>query len=78
MKQMHDLFGDVERFVATTDLSPAAKLKLQNIKTNPTLKLQLMVEFAITVDMMNHSSRLRTSLRVMARLFSVAMRESRH
>lgn len=30
MKQIHDLFGDIERFVATADLSPAAKLKLQN------------------------------------------------
>lgn len=38
MKQIHDLFSDVERFVAIADLSAAAKLKLQNIMTNPTLK----------------------------------------
>ena len=38
MKQIHDLFGDVESFVTTADLSPAAKLKLQNIMNNPTLK----------------------------------------
>ena len=50
MKQIHDLFGDVESFVTTADLSPAAKLKLQNIMNNPTLKPQLMVELAITVD----------------------------
>ena len=50
MKQIHDLFGDVERFVATADLSPAAKVKLQNIMNNPNQKSQLMVELAITVD----------------------------
>ena len=50
MKQIHDLFGDVESFVTTADLSPAAKLKLQNIMNNLTLKPQLMVELAITVD----------------------------
>ena len=50
MKQIQDLFGDVERFVATADLSPAAKLKLQNIINNPTQKSQLMVKLAITVD----------------------------
>ena len=51
MKQIHDIFGDVENFVTTAaDLSPAAKLKLQNIMNSPTLKPQLMVELAITVD----------------------------
>ena len=50
MKQIHDLFGDVERFVASADLSPAAKLKLQNIMTTPSLKSQLMVKLAITID----------------------------
>jgi len=50
MKQIHDLFGDVERFVATADLAPATKLKLLNIMNNPNLKSQLMVEFAIAVD----------------------------
>ncbi len=48
MKPIHDLFGDVERFVATADVFPAAKLKVRNIMT--TLKSQLMVELAITVD----------------------------
>ena len=47
---MHDLFGDVERFVATADFSRAAKLKLQSIMNNPTQKSQLMIELAITVD----------------------------
>lgn len=47
---MHDLFGDVERFVTTADLSPATKMKLQSIINNPTHKSQLIIELAITVD----------------------------
>ena len=38
MKQIHDLFGDVERFVTTADLSPAAKVKLQSITNHPNQK----------------------------------------
>ena len=77
MKQIHDLFGDVERFVATADLSPAAKVKLQSIMNNPNQKSQLIVELAITVDAVScHSSKPHTSLKVMVRLFSVAMKKS--
>ena len=50
MKQIHDLFGDVERFLTTADLSPAAKVKLQGIMSNPSQKSQLMIELAVTVD----------------------------
>jgi len=42
MKQIHGLFGDVERFVATVDLSTATKLKLLHIMNNPNLKSQLI------------------------------------
>ena len=50
MKQAHDLFGDVENFIQTADLSPAAKTKLQHIFNNQSTKSQLMVELAVTVD----------------------------
>ena len=45
MKQIYDLFGDVERFVTTAVLSPTA---IQSIINNPNQKSQLMV--AIIVD----------------------------
>ena len=44
-EQIHDLFGDVERFVAIADLSPAAKLKLN--MNSPAQKSQLMLELAV-------------------------------
>ena len=50
MKQIHDLFGDVEMFVATADLFPAVRVELQSIMNNSNQKSQLMVELAITVD----------------------------
>ena len=46
MKQAHDLFGDVESFVQTADLSLTAKVKLQQIFNNHSTKSQLMVELA--------------------------------
>ena len=54
MKRAHDRFRDVGRFVQTADLSPAAKVKLQQIFNNRSTKSQPMVELAITVDVPAH------------------------
>lgn len=51
IKQIHDTFGDVERFIVNGDSLPqATKARLQGILLDPIKRAQLMVEVAITVD----------------------------
>ena len=50
IKQVHDTFGDVQPFVTTQNLPPASKVKLAHFFSDPTAKVQLQLELAITVD----------------------------
>ena len=50
MKQMMDVFGDVEPFLENTSVSTATVEKLLSVLRNPSEKARLMVELAVTID----------------------------
>ena len=50
MKQMMDVFGDVEPFLENASVSPATVEKLLSVLRNPSEKARLMVELAVTID----------------------------
>ena len=51
MKQLHDLFGDLEPFLdSNADISPATRGKLLSMLKDPQQKPYLMVELAVTID----------------------------
>ena len=51
MKQLMDLFGDVQPFLEdNTSISPATRGKLLGILQNSQEKAYLMVELAVTID----------------------------
>ena len=47
---MFETFGDVEAFIYGNELSPASKLKLHQLFSDPNKKIQLQIELAIAVD----------------------------
>ena len=50
IKQVLETFGDVEAFIYGNELSPASKLKLHQLFSDPNKKIQLQIELAIAVD----------------------------
>lgn len=50
MKQLMDLFGDVEPFLEEVTVSPATVEKLLSVFRNPREKKLLQVELAVTID----------------------------
>ena len=51
MKQLLDLFGDIQPFLeSNTDISPATRAKLLSMFSDEHQKSYLMVELAVTID----------------------------